>query len=601
MRKTKLTVIAHGVVILVALIALLFASFESWRGSVAQPEKIRFFGEYSADAVSFQPLNENIALDANRGTVVLRGNFLRGTGEVGLQPEDNLNFFQNHIGVSIYVNGRLLYDADVRQGADPKIDADELCGAAWHSVHVESEIRPEDQVTVYLTNIHSFGNRDAYQEWLNELYLAPETVFEEYQMRKAMPDWIMAGALLVFAVVMLGTALGFAVMGDLFARQLAAFGLLCMFMGGYILFDTRMLAVTSIHLIFRNVGYHVCMMLAAFELCWIMLRYLSGTRRKTAAAMTVILGMTDVLVSLVSLSRSRAFYDVAILWSPVQALCTLVLIGAGLYELIRSRKKVLIPALILQAALLWELVNAGVGWMDSGRTIKPVFLVVFLLFLLRGSRRVISNQIRAVEVERLERQLTENRIATMISQIQPHFIYNTLGTIEQICLDQPEKASELVHNFSMYLRGNFTELDNLSTIRLENEIEHVRYYAEIEKVRFPDMTILFNIQCDSFSLPPLTVQPLVENAIKHGLMGLESEGIVKISAYESKGHYWVRVEDDGVGFDTAVLQDPRKHIGIRNIRARLEAMCDGVLTVESTPGAGTVATVMIPKKRGEKQ
>lgn len=599
MRKTKLTIIAHSIVILVALIALVFAFFGSWQGSDAQPEQIHFLGQYSADAAPFQPLTESTDLNANRGTVVLRGNFVRSTGEAGLRVGEDLNFFQNHIGVSIFVNGRLFYDADVQKGTDPNVDADDLCGAAWHSVIVEREIRSEDPVTVYLTNIHSYGNRDAYREWLDELYLAPETVFEEYQMKLAMPEWIAVGALLVFAVVLLGIALGFAIMRNPIARQLAVFGLLCLFMGGYILFDSRMLALTGDHLIFHNVGYRICMMLAAFELCWIMLRQLSGTRRKAAGVVIQILALTDVLVALISLSRSQNFYDVAILWSPVQALSTLVLIIVGLYELIRRRKKVLIPVLILQAALLWELVNAAMGWLDSGMIIKPVFFVILALFLLSGSRRVISNQIRVVEVERLEQQLTENRIATMISQIQPHFIYNTLGTIEQLCLDQPEKASELVHSFSMYLRGNFTELDNLSTIRLENEIEHVRYYAEIEKVRFPDMTVLFDIQCESFSLPPLTVQPLVENAIKHGLMGLESGGTVKITAYETKRHYCLRVEDDGVGFDVSVLQEPRKHIGIRNIRARLEAMCDGILTVESTPGVGTTATITIPKERGE--
>ena len=601
MRKTKLTVILHGIVIAVALISLVFASLSTWQRSDTPPERIAFSGEYSSDAVPFQPLTGTTVLNADRGTVILRGNFVRESGEIGLRTGENLNFFQNHIGVEIYVNGKLFYDAGVQRGTDPDVDADDLCGAAWHSCFVEQAVRPEDQVTVYLTNIHSFGNRDAYQEWLDELYLAPEAEFEEYQLKQAMPDCIIVGAMLIFAVVLLGTALGFAVMRNQIARQLAVFGLLCLFMGGYILFDIRMLIVTGGHLLFYNVGYRICMMLVSFELCWIMLRHLSGARRKTAATVILLLGLTDVLVALVSLTRSQNFYDVAIVWLPVQTMGTLLLIVTGSYELIRFRKKMLAPALILQVALLWELVNIATGWIAPGKIIKPVFCAIFALFLLHGSRRVISNQIRAVEVERLERQLTENRIATMISQIQPHFIYNTLGTIEQLCLEQPEKASELVHNFSMYLRGNFTELDNLSTIRLENEMEHVRYYTEIEKVRFPDMTVLFDIQCESFSLPPLTVQPLVENAVKHGLMGLESGGSVKISAYESIGHYCVRVEDDGVGFDTTVLQDPRKHIGIRNIRARLEAMCDGILTVESTPGVGTVATVMIPKKRGGKQ
>ena len=100
-------------------------------------------------------------------------------------------------------------------------------------------------------------------------------------------------------------------------------------------------------------------------------------------------------------------------------------------------------------------------------------------------------------------------------------------------------------------------------------------------------------------LPALSVQPLVENAIKHGLMGLESGGTVTVSSYETDMDYRISVVDDGVGFDTTILLDDREHIGIRNIRGRIEAMCGGTLTVESAPGKGTKAVITIPKERSE--
>ena len=92
------------------------------------------------------------------------------------------------------------------------------------------------------------------------------------------------------------------------------------------------------------------------------------------------------------------------------------------------------------------------------------------------------------------------------------------------------------------------------------------------------------------------MQPLVENAIKHGLMGLESGGIVTISTYETEQNYCVCVEDNGVGFDDSVFRDGRKHIGIQNIRGRLEAMVGGTLTIDSIPGKGTTALILIPKE-----
>lgn len=114
-----------------------------------------------------------------------------------------------------------------------------------------------------------------------------------------------------------------------------------------------------------------------------------------------------------------------------------------------------------------------------------------------------------------------------------------------------------------------------------------------------DMEVRFELDSDDFLLPALSVQPLVENAIKHGLMGLESGGTVTVSSYETDMDYRISVVDDGVGFDTSILLDDREHIGIRNIRGRIAAMCGGTLTVESVPGKGTKAVITIPKERGE--
>ena len=194
-----------------------------------------------------------------------------------------------------------------------------------------------------------------------------------------------------------------------------------------------------------------------------------------------------------------------------------------------------------------------------------------------------------------EKALTESRISTMMSQIRPHFIYNTLGSIEQLCELHPETAAKLVHNFAHYLRGNFSELDNTAPIRLSQEIDHTKYYVNIEQIRFPDIEVIFDLRSDDFLLPALSVQPLVENAIKHGLMKLEKGGTVIVYSFETETHYFVSVEDNGAGFDTSFLLDEKKHIGLRNIRGRLESMLDGTLTVDSTPGVGTKVTISIPK------
>ena len=209
-----------------------------------------------------------------------------------------------------------------------------------------------------------------------------------------------------------------------------------------------------------------------------------------------------------------------------------------------------------------------------------------------------SAKARELETEKmtLNVQLAESRISTMMRQIRPHIIYNTLGSIEQLCELDPPKAGKLVHNFAKYLRGIFGELDNPKPIRMSQEMEHVRHYISIENVRFPDMTFSFEMRSEDFSLPALTIQPIVENAIKHGLMKLQKGGSIRVISYETDTDYCVSVEDDGVGFDTSKLFDEKKHIGIRNIRDRLKVMVGGTLEIESTQGVGTKVLITIPKE-----
>ena len=165
-----------------------------------------------------------------------------------------------------------------------------------------------------------------------------------------------------------------------------------------------------------------------------------------------------------------------------------------------------------------------------------------------------------------------------------------------MCMYDPAEANRTVIHFAKYLRGNFGELDNPKTILMSQELEHVRYYTSIEKVRFPDMTFSFEMNSDDFHIPALTIQPIVENAIKHGLMKLQKGGTIRVVSYETDIHYCVSVEDDGVGFNTDELFVDRKHVGIRNIRGRLKAMVNGTLEINSTEGVGTTVMIKIPKE-----
>ena len=131
---------------------------------------------------------------------------------------------------------------------------------------------------------------------------------------------------------------------------------------------------------------------------------------------------------------------------------------------------------------------------------------------------------------------------------------------------------------------------------MSKEMEHVHHYVSIENVRFPDMTFTFEMNSKDFDIPALTIQPIVENAIKHGLMRLQKGGSIHVESYETETHYCVMVEDDGIGFDTTLLLDERKHVGLRNIRERLKTMVNGTLEINSVLNEGTKVLIKIPKE-----
>ena len=196
-----------------------------------------------------------------------------------------------------------------------------------------------------------------------------------------------------------------------------------------------------------------------------------------------------------------------------------------------------------------------------------------------------------------ERSLhAEQRIQIMMTQIQPHFLYNTIATFKALCRKDPERAAELADKFGVYLRQNLDSLGVTGNIPFQKELEHTRLYTEIEMVRFENIRVEYDIADDGFDLPPLTLQPMVENAIRHGVRS-RRDGLVRVVSRRRETCHEIVIEDNGIGFDPNAMESTENgHIGIRNVRERIEQMCSGMLILESKVGEGTTVTIRIPAK-----
>lgn len=234
----------------------------------------------------------------------------------------------------------------------------------------------------------------------------------------------------------------------------------------------------------------------------------------------------------------------------------------------------------------------GIALLNIAMTMSLMLMFVFLQ-VERG--RKLKEQAEMI-IER-ERLLNDMRIKIALSQIQPHFLYNALNTIYYMCEKSPQDAQKAISDFSEYLRVNLDSLKRSTPVHFEVELKHTETYLALEKMRFDDiLNVEYDIKTINFKVPPLSVQPLVENAVKYGIAKSAEGGTVTISTVELEDRYEIVVSDDGVGYDPVQIQDDgRSHIGIDSVRQRLEDMCHATLDITSTKGKGTRAVIRIPK------
>ena len=209
----------------------------------------------------------------------------------------------------------------------------------------------------------------------------------------------------------------------------------------------------------------------------------------------------------------------------------------------------------------------------------------------------IAKQSRELAAQ--ERKMTDSRIKAMMIQIRSHFIFNVLATISTYCKVDPKEADRALITFSRYLRRNIRNIEEDGLIDFNTELEQVRDYVALEQLRFADR-ILFetDLETTSFQVPPLTIQPTVENAIKHGIIEQGKSGVITLQTRRNEKWIEITVADNGVGFDLKLLEKSES-VGIRNVRYRVENMVGGTLEYHSTIGEGTTVTIKIPQMSDE--
>ena len=595
-----------GILLMLLSVVCLF-----WQGNVSSTQStpamlasVYFAGDYRIGDGEWQKIVEGEHISATQGDVTLRGNFhkLNPYGEYeGIYTYMDglpIAFYTNHINVTIYDADGNPYEMD----NENPIFGKSACGVSWEAYPFN---HGEEVIEIVVHNPHNFGNENAIDEMLSNVALWDGIDFTKEILDDGSAQRTEGLLFTIASLMFLAIALFSSLIHLKNSEIFWLFGLVGLFAGGYFTYSSTGISFWSESIVSNTTILGASMIFYMFFLSVLIASALKGTK-KVGGIACAVLGTANTLFFVLSMTKKVFFYDTWLYWAILQNVVNFCLLGCLVKELMQANNKerwIYGGAIVPLLAFAVDCVATWFGGWQGGRISQIVFVMFFMVaivVMLRIVPRSINAIAKAKELETekllLNTQLTESRVSIMMSQIRPHFIYNTLGSIEQLCEIDPPKAGELVHNFAKYLRGNFGELDNPQPILMSQEMEHVHHYTSIENVRFPDMTFAFEMNSNDFHIPALTIQPIVENAIKHGLMKLSEGGTIKVISYETEDSYCVLVEDNGIGFDTSVLLDERKHVGLRNIRGRLQAMVNGTLEIESVVGEGTKVLITIPKE-----
>ena len=557
------------------------------RGVPLECEKIEIKGSLSYDdGHTYHTLDSRIGqLPTKYDNVIILGHL-----DHDLVYGRPVYLFVQGLKVKIYVNGKVVFDHT------------DFSEDTW-DYFVPGAIKTTDDIKIELSTDKSYIYNVHFRQFLKRMYQA-----ERYDLIRVLLSHYMPHLLVCLAITIMGISIliywaCFRGVRDYNAEGLRSCGIL-MIMGGITCYlDYNYVTLLSRNLYFLSFLNFVTQAMLVIFMTSYMRRYVAieeSRRRANTIIVTMVVFMAIYMLHYI-LKETTTNFD----WLFMAfVLAVMVMLFIGLRDV--YKEGMVIPVhnrmafdtlLLLVSGFIIEIIY----YVLTGTYIVRVIEVCLLVFSVAQYYLLVStnvdNYLKAKRARELESELVQNKIKLMLGQIQPHFLYNAIGTIRALCIKNPKEARNALDYFAKFLRANMDSLTEEGCIPFEKELDHVKSYLYIEKLRFGELLdVEFDIKATDFECPPLMLQTMVENAVKHGLMPKKDGGKIKISTSETKNCYEIKVADDGVGYDTdKPLEDGRSHIGVDNTRQRIVALCNGTMNIGSRMGSGTTITIIIPK------
>lgn len=525
--------------------------------------------------------------------VIEDASFLKVSGENFSEYRFNLSeiahdrvmaFYINHHNIRVFIGGECVYSLSASDD-----DSFLTSGGTWVSVPIYREDGGKEVLIEIEPLYDNLGDKKL------DIFIGSEIAVHNVTLHTALPAMMLCMCVVFAGLLLMCLAVYHTIKGRHTGR-LYALGLLAIFAGiwrfsydrvAYILFpDYSVLVYTSSVLSLMMIALSMLNSLERNEKSTKFIKAFSCVYCVVYAVQLALqaVGIADIRESLILIHATIVISAAAF-------------VADGVLDVLKpkeERKEKVNFSWVLGLGVVVDLVL----YYSSRASFTMIFTLVAILCysVLEGIQLLVIYIEQKTALEEMETQLTLSRTTTMMSQIRSHFVFNILNAISGMCKYDPEMADETVVRFARYLRNNIDIMEKDGNIPFSADLKQVEDYVALEQVRFGDKIEFYtDIETDDFMIPPLIIQPVVENAIKHGVSKKQGNGSIILRTFSKGDKNVITVEDDGVGFDLLEL-DKEKSVGVRNIRFRLKHLVNGELDIQSEIGKGTLVTITIPKE-----
>lgn len=555
-----------------------------------------FQGNYRVDGGALTPLDGAIQVPLGTQQVVLTGNFTALPGE-----GESFFFKTANLDVVVEVNNKEVWQHKAGKLFGVYLDGNDYY-RKWQPANA---LTANDTVRIILNNNSNDVPMPLFNAFLGRIYVGTELELYAALLKHNFWFLILGGVVICSGLVTALIRLGLGKVDNAMKDQLFFYSVLAIGGGfwGIRNNDISRLLFVPYPYFNRFISSLGVSLFFLFLILYVRL-FLHDTKSKKYI-LYIDNGLCLIYVGLLSSSfvphTGYAFDSVGVWLSSAVALNLTLLCCC--YDWLKTKTinnmstiLLLVPVVVGVSVDSYSLLRGELYYFDDFFVTDIIFLIFLLIQLGILIYHLNASYGRLTELNKLEKELQQQHIAVMLSQIQPHFLYNALTSIRYLCSENPQEAEIAIVHFSRFLRGNMGSLSQKAPIVFQQELEHLENYLFIEKLRFGEkIKVVYALQEKSFFLPALTLQPIVENSIRHGIQPKKAGGTIFIETAARDNGVIITIRDDGVGYDTkAPYGEGKNHIGLANTKARVKAMCNGSLVVKSEIGVGTVVTISIP-------